>query len=78
MMGVLINGYLGADLWSNTINWITRTNPTTKSTQKQNLNKTTILYNQVGNKSSLREILRGIALGLLFLVILPFFVPPEI
>ena len=80
MIGALTERYLRADFWSNTIKLITRTNPTIKSSQKQNLNSTTIFYNQFGNKSTsekyfLRSYVCVIAIGLLFSVILTFIVP---
>ena len=81
MIGPLTGSNLRAGFWSKTINLITRTNPTIKSTQ-QNVNRTTIFYNEVGNKSTsgkyfVKCCVCVIAIGLLFSVILTFIVPLE-
>ena len=79
MIGALTESYFRADFWSNTIKLITRTNPTIKSTQKQNLDSSTIFYNELGNKSTsgkyfVKSCVCVIATGLLFSVIITFFV----
>ena len=80
MIGVLTERYFRPDLRSKKIKLITRTNPTTKSTKKQTLNKTTIFYNEVGNKSAsgkyfVKFCVCVITIGLLFSVISTFIVP---
>ena len=82
MIGALTERYFRSNFWSYTIQLITRTNLTIRSTQKQNLNKTTIFYNEFGNNSTsetyfVKSCVCVIAIGLLFSVILTFIVPLE-
>ena len=52
MVGAVTERYIRADFWTNKIKLITRTNATIQSTQKENLYRTTIFYNEAGNKST--------------------------